>query len=162
MLIPWLLTTSILFVIVRTCVNQSKCNYKKYSRYFLNIFLNFCNLYQILNFLQKKKMTLLAYVFSKFLTVKDSVAQMFKWQCVMASFYRQHVKRWKKLVKCQWQNFYDVSLSRWAKLAWKTSLSFWYVNSYKSLFKHCLPITSILFVIFFICRRYINCNYLKN
>ena len=27
-----------------------------------------------------------------------------------------------KLVKCPWENFYEVSLSSWAKLGWKTSL----------------------------------------
>ena len=43
----------------------------------LNILLNLCSLYQILNFLEKK-MTLLAYVFSKLLTVKNIVTQRFK------------------------------------------------------------------------------------
>ena len=42
------------------------------------------------------------------------------------------------------------------------ALSYWYLNSYEPLLKHWLPITSILFVIFGMCRYYIKCNYLKN
>ena len=40
-------------------------------------------------------------------------------------------------------------------------LCHWYLNSYDTLLKHWLPMTSILFVIFRICRNYIKCNYLK-
>ena len=67
-------------------------------------------------------MTLLAYVFSKLPTVKDTVTQIFKELRVIASFYDQHVKRCKKLVKCPSEYFCEICLSRWAKLAWKTSL----------------------------------------
>ena len=82
---------------------------------------NLCNPHQILNIL-KKKITLLAYVFSKLATVKDTVTQIFKELRVIASFYDQHVKRCKKLVKCPSEYFCEICLSRWAKLAWKTSL----------------------------------------
>ena len=67
-------------------------------------------------------MTLLAYVFSKLPTVKDTVTQIFKELRVIASFYDQHVKRCKKLVKCPWEYFYQISLSFWTKLTWKTYL----------------------------------------
>ena len=118
-----MLTIIILFVILRTCRNQSKCTYIKYKRHLLNILLNLCNLHPIFNIFEKKK-TLLAYVFSKLRTVKDTVTQMFKYLRVIASFYSQHVKRCQKLVKCQWENFDEVSWSSWLKLAWKTSLLF--------------------------------------
>ena len=41
-------------------------------------------------------------------------------------------------------------------------LSYWYLNSYESLLKHWLRITSILFVLVAICRYCIKCNSLKN
>ena len=44
----------------------------------------------------------------------------------------------------------------------KKALFYWYLNSCESLFKHWLPITSILFVIFGISRYYIKCNCMKN
>ena len=74
---PWLLTTSILLVIVRSCGNQSKCNYIKYYRHFLNILLNLRNLHQIFNIL-KKMMNVAAYVFSQLHTLKGTVTHMFK------------------------------------------------------------------------------------
>ena len=41
-------------------------------------------------------------------------------------------------------------------------LCYWYLNSYDSFLKHWLSMTSILFVIFGVCRNYIKCNYLKD
>ena len=82
---------------------------------------NLCNPHQILNIL-KRKITLLAYVFSKLPTVKDTVTQIFKELRVIASFYDQHIKRCKKLVKCPWVYFYEISVWLWTKLTWKTSL----------------------------------------
>ena len=41
----------------------------------------------------KKKMSLVAYVFSKLPTVKGTVTQMFKYHRAIAPSYGQHVKR---------------------------------------------------------------------
>ena len=57
--------TSILFVIVIIYDNQFKCNYLSNKEDFFNFLLNFWNLHQILNIL-KTKMTLIAYVLSKY------------------------------------------------------------------------------------------------
>ena len=45
----------------------------------------------------EKKMTLLAYLFSKLPIAKGTFTQMFKYRCVIASFCGQHVEQWKTL-----------------------------------------------------------------
>ena len=48
---------------------------------------------------EKKKMSLVPYVFSKLPTVKGTITQMFKWHRVIAHFHSQHVQRCKTLAK---------------------------------------------------------------
>ena len=61
--------TNILFMIVRICHFQFKCNYLKNEKPFLNLLLHFRNLHQILN-VSKKRMIVIANVFPKLQKVK--------------------------------------------------------------------------------------------
>ena len=70
----------------------------------------------------KNKMTLIAYVVSKFQTVKVMVRQMSKSPNFMAHFYGQHVKGSQALVKCPSEYFSQFILSLYEKLTWKASV----------------------------------------
>ena len=83
--------------------------------------LNLCNLHQILKIL-KRKVTLVAYLFSKLPTVKATVTQMFKYHHFIPPFYGQRVKQCKTLAKSPSEYFYKILLSLWVKLAWKNFL----------------------------------------
>ena len=69
----WRPMTSILFVIVEIYCSQSKCNYLRNRKYFLNISLQFWSLHQIWNIL-KKQMSVIDYVYPKLKTAKDAVS----------------------------------------------------------------------------------------
>ena len=56
----------------------------------------------------EKKMTLMAYVFSKLQTVKYIVRQTFRYPCYRVFFENQHVKAYQNLIKSAWKQFYHV------------------------------------------------------
>ena len=68
----WLPMTSILFLIETIYCNIFRCNYVRNKKLSPNFFLNFPNLYSILNIF-KKKMTLIADVFLNLRTPKNVV-----------------------------------------------------------------------------------------
>ena len=80
--------------------------------YFL---LHFHNLKELLNIL-KKKMTLIAYVFPKYL-VKKIFQDSFKTQ-----FNNHHAKVSEKLFKSAWHHLCDTFSSLWGKRSCKISL----------------------------------------
>ena len=65
--------TSILLLIRASIDNQSKCNYIRKKKLFLNFLLELWNLDQILKKKFEKKITLIADAFLKLKTVKDVV-----------------------------------------------------------------------------------------
>ena len=93
----------------------------KNKKHFLNFLLYFWDLYPILNIL-KKKITLIAYTFTKILTANNFFRLMSKKHPFRTSFHSQHVKVSQTLVKCEWQQFYHIISLLWGKLNWKMSL----------------------------------------
>ena len=113
--------TSNVFVIVKICRNQFKCNYLKDKKLFLNFSLYFQKLHQISNIL-KKEMTLAAYVFLKVHIGKDLVRPLSKERCFRIPLNSHYVKGSQTLVKSAWQYLYHILSSFWGKLTWKMSL----------------------------------------
>ena len=70
----------------------------------------------------KKKMTLIADVFSKFRTPKNMVTSMFKKSRIKGSFGKQPGKRAQTLLKSVWEHFYHIYWSLWRQLSCKKSL----------------------------------------
>ena len=91
------------------------------SKVFLNFFLHFWNLHQILNFFLEK-MTLIVHLFPKLWTAKDLVRKISKKPCFGTSFERQYAKRSQKLLKSARQYFYHFFLSLLEKWSWKIFL----------------------------------------
>ena len=70
----------------------------------------------------KKKMTLIADVFSKFRTPKNMVTSMFKKSRIKGSFGKQPGKRAQILLKSVWEHFYHIYWSLWRQSSCKKSL----------------------------------------
>ena len=112
---------SSLFLKVRKCRNQFKCNYLGNKKLFLKFLLVWWNLDQSLTVF-KKKMTLIAYGFPKLQTAKNLVRPVSRKSRLRTPFDSQYVKGAQALAKSAWQHFYQISSSLWAKLTWKRSL----------------------------------------
>ena len=99
--------TSILFLIETIQRNQFKSNYLKNEKLFLEFFLHFPNLHEILNIF-KKKMTFIADLFPKLRTPKDVVRYLSKKSRFKGTFARQHGKRVQTLLRSEPQHRYHI------------------------------------------------------
>ena len=107
LLIYSLPTSSILFNIARFCNSQFKCKYLKNEKLFLNFLFPFWNLHQILRIL-KKKMMVIANVFSKLQTVKNFVTKLCKKGRFGTRLNSRHVKGSRIPAKSPLECFYHV------------------------------------------------------
>ena len=107
LLTQWLLMTSILFLAENIWRNQFGSNYLKNENVFLNYFLHFRNLHEILN-ICKKKMSFIADLFAKLRTPKNVVRYMSKKSCFKGPFNRQHGKRVQTLLQSGSQDGYHI------------------------------------------------------
>ena len=112
--------TSILFRIVRICRSLFKSSYLKNKKHFLGFLFYLWNLHQISNIFKKKKIVI-ANVFPKLATVQGLVTPLTIQRRLKTSFYSQHVKRSKALVKSSWEHFYPIFWSLWGEIIWKIS-----------------------------------------
>ena len=112
--------TSIQFRIVRICPSLFKCSYLKNKKHFLGFLFHFWNLHQILNSFKKKNIVM-GNVFPKLATVQGLVTPLTIQRRLKTSFDSQHVKRFQKLVKSSWENFYHIFSSLRAEMIWKIS-----------------------------------------
>ena len=99
--------TSILFLTENIWRNQFGSNYLKNEKLFLNCFLHFRNLHEILN-ICKKKMTFIADLFAKLRTPKNVVRYMSKKSRFKGPFDRQHGKRVQTLFRSEPQHRYHI------------------------------------------------------
>ena len=106
----------------RETQNQCRCNYLRKTKIFLNIFLCFWNLDEILNIFKKKTMTIIAYVFPKLQTAKDAVREVSKKSRFRRNFDKLHGKRSKSLLKSEGQDLYRIYWWLWTQLSWKKTL----------------------------------------
>ena len=112
--------TSILFRIVRICRSLFKSSYLKNKKHFLGFLFHLWNLHQISNIFKKKKIVI-ANVSPKLATVQSLVTPLTIQRRLKTSFYSQHVKRFKTLVKSSWEHFYHIFWSLWGEIIWKIS-----------------------------------------
>ena len=70
----------------------------------------------------KKKMTLLAEVFSKLRSPKNKVRSMSIKHRFKGSFKKEHSKSAQTLFKFPWQNLYHINWSLWRQFIWKKFL----------------------------------------
>ena len=99
--------TSILFLTENIWRNQFGSNYLKNEKLFLNFFLHFSNLHEILN-ICKKKMSFIADLFAKLRTPKNVVRYMSKKSRFKGPFDRQHGKRVQTLLRSWSQHRYHI------------------------------------------------------
>ena len=99
--------TSILFLTENIWRNQFGGNYLKNEKLFLNYFLHFWNLHEILN-ICKKKMSFIADLFVKLRTPKNVVRYMSKKSRSKGPFDRQHGKRVQTLLRSGSQHRYHI------------------------------------------------------
>ena len=117
------------------------------SKVFLNFFLHFWNLHQILNFFLEK-MTLIVHLFPKLWTAKDLVRKISKKPCFGTSFERQYAKRSQKLLKSARQYFYLFSIIiREMELENFPLSNIWNLRTACQHIDYYSPMTSILFMI---------------
>ena len=99
--------TSILFLTENIWRNQFGSNYLKNEKLFLNYFLHFRNLHEILN-ICNKKMSFIADLFAKLRTPKNVVRYMSKKSRSKGPFDRQHGKRVQTLFRSESQYRYHI------------------------------------------------------
>ena len=99
--------TSILFLTENIWRNQFGSNYLKKEKLFLNFFLRFRNLHEILNICQKK-MSFIADLFAKSRTPKNVVRYMSKKPRFQGSFDWQHGKRVQTPLRSESQHRYHI------------------------------------------------------
>ena len=99
--------TSILFLTENIWRNQFGSYYLKNQKLFLNYFLLFRNLHEILN-ISNKKMTFIADLFSKLRTPKDVVRYLSKKSRFKGTFDRQHGKRVQTLLRSESKYRYHI------------------------------------------------------
>ena len=139
--------------------NKFKSFYLTIKKLFSFFLLHFWNLHQIFKH-SEKKMTLLAYVFTKLQTARHVVRQMYKKHPFRTLLDNQHVKRSQTLVKSAWQYFYDFFRHSERKWFGKKPLLviceiLWHlVNTLSTDDK-------FLFVIVKFYRKQFKCNYLR-
>ena len=113
--------TSILFLIDNIYCILFICNYLKNNKLFLNFYLYFWNLDQILQIL-KKKMTLVANVFSKLRTSRNPVRQMSKKYRFRVTLEKEHFKWVQTMLKSERRHVYQIYWSLWSQLSLKKLL----------------------------------------
>ena len=91
----------------------------KKEKLFLNFFLHFRNVHQILNIF-KKKMTFIADLFPKLRTPKDVVRYLSKKSRFKGTFARQHGKRVQTLLRSESQYRYHIYWSFWREVSGKS------------------------------------------
>ena len=99
--------TSILFLTENIWRNQFGSNYLKNEKLFLNYFLHFRNLHEILK-ICNKKMSFIADLFAKLRTPKNVVRYMFKKSRSKGPFDRQLGKRVQTLLRSGSQHCYHI------------------------------------------------------
>ena len=99
--------TSILFLTETIWRNQFGRNYLKNKKLFLNFFLHFQNLHEILNICEKK-MTFIADLFAKLRTPKNVVKYMSKKSRFKGPLDWQHGKRVQTLLRSKSQHRYHI------------------------------------------------------
>ena len=99
--------TSILFLTDTIERNQFGRYYLKNKKLFLNFFLDFRNVHEILN-ICKQKMTFIADLFAKLRTPKNVVRYMSKKSRFKGPFDRQHGKRVQTLLWSESQYRYHI------------------------------------------------------
>ena len=99
--------TSILFVTENISRSQFGSNYLKNEKLFLNFFLNFRNLHEILNIINKK-MSFIADLFAILRTPKNVVRYMSKKSRFKGPFDRQHGKRVQALLRSGSHDRYQI------------------------------------------------------
>ena len=99
--------TSILFVTENIWRSQFRSNYLKNEKLFLNFFLHFRNLHEILN-ICNKKMSLIADLFAILRTPKNVVRYMSKKSRFKGPFDRQHGERVQTLLRSGSQDRYHI------------------------------------------------------
>ena len=99
--------TSILFLTENIWRNQFGRNYLKNEKLFLNYFLHFRNLHEILN-ISKKKMSFIADLFVKLRTPKNVDRYLSKKSRFKGLFDKQHSKRVQKLLRSGSQHRYHI------------------------------------------------------
>ena len=99
--------TSILFLTENIWRNQFGSNYLKNKKLFLNFFLHFQNLHEILN-ICNKKMSFIADLFPKLRTPKNVARYMSKKSRFQGPFDRQHGKRVQTLLRSGSQDRYHI------------------------------------------------------
>ena len=99
--------TSILFLTENILRNQFRSNYLRNQKLFLNYFLDFRNLHEILN-ICNKKMSFIADLFAKLRTPKNVVRYMSKKSRFKGPFDRQHGKRVQTLLRSESQYRYHI------------------------------------------------------
>ena len=99
--------TSIRFLTENIWHNQFESNYLKNEKLFLDYFLHFRNLHEILN-ICKKKMTFIADLFAKSRTPKNVVRYLSKKSRFKGTFARQHGKRVQTLLRSESQYRYHI------------------------------------------------------
>ena len=103
-----------------SCNSQSKCNYLKNGKIFLNFFFHFWNLNQIFNILIKKMMIIIN-VFPKLQTVKNFFSPLYKKHPFGTRLDSRRLKVSRILAKSPWKCLYDAFSSIWGKSIWKIS-----------------------------------------
>ena len=99
--------TSILFVTENIWRSQFGSNYLKNEKLFLNFFLHFRNLHEILN-ISNKKMSFIADLFAILRTQKNVVRYMSKKSRFKGPFDRQHGKRVQALLRSGSRDRYHI------------------------------------------------------
>ena len=99
--------TSILFLTENIWHHQFRSNYLKNEKLFLNYFLHFRNIYEILN-ICKKKMSFIADLFRKLRTPKDVVRYLSKKSRFKGTFDRKHGKRVQTLLRSESKYRYHI------------------------------------------------------
>ena len=99
--------TSILFVTENIWRSQFGSNYLKNEKLFLNFFLHFQNLHEILN-VSNKKMSFIADLFAILRTQKNVVRYMSKKSRFKEPFDRQHGKRVQALLRSGSHDRYHI------------------------------------------------------
>ena len=136
--------TSILFRIVRIYRSLFKSRYLKNKKHFLGFLFRLWNLHQIWNIFKKKKIVI-ANVFPKLATVQGLVTPLTIQRRLKISFYSQHTKRFKTLVKSSWEHFYHIFWSLWGEIIWTIStwLKFYiiglFANTWTADYKYPVP-----------------------
>ena len=129
---------------MRYCRSLFKSSCLKNKKPFLAFLFHLWNLHQILNIFENGKI-LKANLFPKIATVSGLIAPLTIQRRLKTSFDSQHVKRFQKLVKSSWDDFYYIFSSLWGEIIWKISpwLKFeiigFFVNTWTAHYKYPVP-----------------------